>query len=328
MQESFLDQPASLDDIRAAYLWLTGREPKAPGALEALNAKGFSRGQLRAQILRTTAAVHASLNARFGEEKWVATEVLDRKLIWLNLCDRHVSMGALSGMWEEVETRFLRHVLRPGSTFADIGANIGWFSLLAAECVGSSGQIYAFEPQQRIYEYLSRTVQANGLQDLIKTYDCALSDRAGTQKMVWDRHSANMGRAWLASAGDETRSPLNEVALARFDDLLPDAPVNVMKIDTEGAELMVLLGAAAAIARFRPLVMLEIVPTLLQKVSQALPEDLHSFFRKQDYRAFVFDDSGELFPLRELDLPTRADANAVFVPEENRDLLRDWAVRA
>ncbi|WP_147306389.1 FkbM family methyltransferase [Methylovirgula sp. 4M-Z18] len=281
-----------------------------------------TRRDLRAKLLRTKAAVHAALAARFGEAKWVAAEVLDGKILWLNLCDRHVSMGALSGMWEETETQFLRRMLRLGHVFVDVGANIGWFSLVAAECVGRQGRVHAFEPQQRISAYLARTVAANDLNDIITTYDCALSDRAGTQRIVWDRHGANMGRAWLASAGDEARTTLNEVTLATLDALLPDAHVDVMKIDTEGAELLVLRGAATTIARCRPLIMLEIVAPLLQKVSNATPDALHSFFSKQNYRAFVFDDAGTLVPLQDSAVPTRSDANAVFVPAERADLLQ------
>jgi hypothetical protein len=96
------------------------------------------------------------------------------------------------------ETAFMRHVLKPGDGIVDAGANIGWFSL-AEQCVGATGRIYAFEPQPRVFRYLQRTVEENGLIGQIHVFDYALSDSQTNAMLMWDPAGGNIGRTWLAT---------------------------------------------------------------------------------------------------------------------------------
>ena len=277
----FLDGVPGPEDVVAAHRWILGRDPKATGDLATLRAA--SRRELRRAILATKASLHEHLKNRFGDEKWVMAEVLDGKRIWLNLADRHVSMGGLVGTWEEPETRFMRDTLRPGQVVVDVGANIGWFSLVASECVGPTGRVHAFEPQARVFRYLARTVAENDLLGRVLPYEMALSDRWGTADLAWNPDSANMGHAWLGQDAPAGGS-LGSVRTGVLDDLMGGAPVHFLKIDAEGAEALVLSGAREILKTQRPVVMLEILPKFLERVSGAAPQAILDLFAQAGYR--------------------------------------------
>lgn len=146
----------------------------------------------------------------------------------------------------------LTRTLQPGDTFVDAGANHGYFSLLAAKLVGPSGRVIAFEPHGEARERLRRHLEVNGLQGRVEVHPVALSDRSGVAQMHQSHHNA------LASLVPE-QSPVRhlvvfgtpfEVPTVRFDEWRAQhasGPIRLMKIDVEGAELMVLNGMPDAI---------------------------------------------------------------------------------
>ncbi len=290
-EPEFFETATSREDIAAAYRWILGRAPRSAEEIERLLRDHPTRGALRRFLLATKASLHEHLKSRFGAEKWVLAEVFDGLRLWLNLCDRHVSMGGLVGSWEAGETRFMRSVLAPGQTVVDVGANIGWFTLAAAQCVGPGGRVHAFEPQARIFRYLARTIADNGLLGRVLPYEMALSDRWGSVEMAWNPNSANMGHAWLAAAPQPGGS-LGLVRTGVLDDILGATKVDFIKLDTEGAEALVLAGAARILQASRPIVMLEILPAYLERVSGAAPEAIFSLFAGLGYGAFAIGDDG------------------------------------
>jgi FkbM family methyltransferase len=285
----FLDGDLTPDDIKQAYCWVLGRKSPAAVNVQELVHYHRSRREFRRWLVSSKAALHQNLLSRFGAEKWVATELFNGRRIWLNLCDRHASMGCLIGEWEPDETTFMREVLRPGQIVVDAGANIGWFSLVAADCVGEKGAVYAFEPQARIFRYLKRTIEENGLDDRVHAHECALSNRRERTGMTWDPGGANMGRAWLTEAS-QADPALGLVSTAPLDEVIPDAHVDFMKIDTEGAEMLVLAGAAKTLKKCQPILMVEIFPPLLRSVSRCEPAELFRFLADFGYTAFQLAD--------------------------------------
>jgi FkbM family methyltransferase len=287
----FLDGDLTADDIRQAYCWILGRAPSCTVDARELIHNHGSRREFRRWLVSSKAALHQNLISRFGTEKWVATELLNGRRIWINLCDRHASMGCLIGEWEPNETTFMRQVLKPGQTVVDAGANVGWFSLVAADCVGNTGTVYAFEPQARIFRYLKRTIEENGLVGRVRVHECALSNRRERIGMTWDPDGANMGRAWLIEAS-QADPALGLVDTAPLDEVIPDARVDFMKIDTEGAEMLVLAGAVKTLKRSEPILMVEVFPPFLRSVSRCEPAELYRFLADLGYAVFELADPG------------------------------------
>ena len=153
------------------------------------------------------------------------------------------------GVWEARETQFLRALLRPGDTFVDVGANIGYFSVLAAGCTGSSGYVIAIEPEPRNLELLRMNLARHGIVANATVFPVAAYSRPG--QMALATNEVNRGDHFLsphASAGLQVRC-------VRLDDVLPSA-VDVVKIDTQGFDHDVLAGLSETVAANPALVIL------------------------------------------------------------------------
>lgn len=132
------------------------------------------------------------------------------------------------GIWEPAETRYLEEILRPGQTFVDVGAHVGYFSVLAAERVGPEGSVIAVEPEARNLDLLHRNLARNGV-DRARVIPFAAGARTGWSRLAVD--DRNRGGHRLV-AGDDPDGG-SWVRCVRLDDVLP-ARVDVIKIDAQG----------------------------------------------------------------------------------------------
>jgi FkbM family methyltransferase len=144
-----------------------------------------------------------------------------------------------SGTLEPFEVDLFERAIRPGMTVLDVGANSGYYTLLAARLVGASGKVFAFEPDPRTVESLRANVRANGLNN-VRVVPRAASDRAGPRAFHLSRTAAHSGlhRSTTMDAVSATTS-VDSVAA---DDALQGETMDVIKIDVEGVEPAVLRG--------------------------------------------------------------------------------------
>jgi FkbM family methyltransferase len=154
------------------------------------------------------------------------------------------------GLYELDTARLLRRILRPGDHFVDCGANIGYFTLMAARIVGPGGRVDAFEPDPPNRARLEEHLRMNGSPTWVAVHGVALSDREGTATLYHPTDARNHGEASLfAPAAGQAES--FEVALARMDRVVQGTP-RLVKLDIEGAELAAIGGMTALLARERP----------------------------------------------------------------------------
>ena len=121
--------------------------------------------------------------ATSGDDKWVIAIIRDGLRIWINLRDAHVSRGCLNDRYEPAETDFILSQLTKGDNFLDIGANIGWFTILAAHRVGATGRVIAFEPHSDINAALKNSVAENKFDDRVTVHRLALGAEAGEMEL-------------------------------------------------------------------------------------------------------------------------------------------------
>jgi FkbM family methyltransferase len=167
--------------------------------------------------------------------------------------------------YEPHTSKTLRFFFERCSTFVDIGANYGYYTLLGA-LWNSKLKIVSFEPVPKIYEGLTRNLVANDLGQVVETFQVALSDVSG--KAVFflpkgdDADTESTGTLAIDSWQKHKGAPTLEVQTMRFDDFEATHPmkVDMAKIDVEDFEAGVLRGMRNTIRRDRPFIVCEILP--------------------------------------------------------------------
>src|SRR5579872_858624 len=174
--------------------------------------------------------------------------------MWLDASDYVQHEILVHEAWAPEITAIFQEILKPGDFIVDIGANVGYFSLLAATLVGPSGHVIAFEPNPEIFSRLKANIARNGFS--IKAYQCACSETEGTISL-YVNGTGNSGASSMSqanAAGNTSR----EVNCIIPDTLIEgQARPKLIKIDVEGAEMLVLRGLRKTLAA-HPFLCLEV----------------------------------------------------------------------
>ena len=156
------------------------------------------------------------------------------------------------GEWEPDLTEYIRACLQPGDVFVDVGANIGYFSALAARTVGPQGGVVAIEASPGVFQLLIETVAMNGIGQVARCVNKAAAAAPG-RLVLYSGPAQNVGlTTTVESRGFEREA---EVEALPLDDLLTAADVRrarLVKIDVEGAEPDVLAGMRRTLNECRP----------------------------------------------------------------------------
>jgi FkbM family methyltransferase len=188
---------------------------------------------------------------------------------------------------DPAEISFLKHILRDGDYVIDVGANIGLYSLLAAQSIGSKGRVYAFEPSSKAAALLDDNIRLNGF-TTIDVQHMAVSDSASMLPLYVNAQSGltscvqNRTRGTII--GEET---VPAIALDDFIAQRHIPKVNFLKIDVEGFEEQVLLGAVHLIAREQDIVIVVELDPKNYPVPKPPFQEIFSSLRSQHYNAFL-----------------------------------------
>lgn len=220
--------------------------------------------------------------------------------------DMHAALDR-GAFYEPATSRLFLSILKPGDTFIDIGAHIGYFSMLAAAAVGDTGEVISFEPSPDNYRQLVEHVALNGFTNVLP-FQLAL----GTDERVTALHlnADNDGGHALWNVGLHPANHLSRqeprvhpVYVARLDRVLRGRPmrsVKAIKIDVEGSEVLALTGAAETIARHQiPFVVAEVNRMGLELLGTS-EQALRQLMKAHGYEVWVLQDGDpELFRLED-----------------------------
>jgi FkbM family methyltransferase len=225
----------------------------------------------------------------------------------------------LRGYWEAGVSSVLTRLLQPGDHVFDVGANIGYDTLLAACCVGAGGEIVAFEPSPSTRASLERNIAANFFSQC-RVRGEAVSDTSGTVEFnaVVDEHTGLSSMLPIDAPCQRITVP----AIRLDDAWIHGSPLKVVKIDVEGAEHRVLAGMKTILQQARPHVIVEMARQRLYDQGVRI-EELVTNVLDEGYRVGVIaPDShrGQVSPLTNLSqLPDTFDA--LFSPIEREQEL-------
>jgi len=212
----------------------------------------------------------------------------------------------LVGCWQPHTQVALKAMLREEAIFYDVGANVGYFAVIAARLVGLNGKIVCFEPLAINYRHILHNAALNGFTN-IQLIETALGN-IDAEASFWLSAQPTWGK--LVSAGKVPDKLIGEtrVMVRRLDRVIAEAglpPPQVIKIDVEGAEVDVLAGAIETLRRYRPRLLIELHGTNIA-VARML-SDL-------GYKAVVLGDHAAI-------VDAHWNADVVAIPSED-----DWPV--
>ncbi len=190
---------------------------------------------------------------------WYAGDIVDMT---------DISYGILNnGLVEKEETDLVVKILellmkrKDSLSFYDIGANSGYYGIMAAHLGKGKIKCYSFEPQTEYFNCLKESIYLNRLEDVIVPFNLALSDKGGEGDIYGGGSGASLEKIFLG-AGDFSK---RKIKVEKLDDLVKkenlESP-DFVKIDVEGHELSVLKGAELMIKEFSPIMFIEIAYSL------------------------------------------------------------------
>lgn len=222
----------------------------------------------------------------------------------LNLEDNAISRPILvKGQYEQNVTQVLLkylNQLKPDLHFLDIGANLGYYSLLvASHC--PQAKIYSFEPDRKNFNLFSTSIIYNQFQNQIQSYRLAVSNENKTIVISNLGNQANYGARFTGNTAQELRAYVHgenpyyeEIPAVRLDDFLPDIQIDMVKIDIEGYEPFALQGMLNLLKKNRPIILAEFAPSNLKFFGKIEPQEFLEFFTNLDYTINLIDRQGQV----------------------------------
>lgn len=218
--------------------------------------------------------------------------------------DAHISKSIeLNGIWEPAETQFIQRSVNKGHTFVDVGANIGYFTIVASDLVGDRGKVLAFEPDPENFVLLERNCQINGCTNT-SNYPVALSNETVDGALYLSK--VNKGDHQIYPSSEERHQiPIKMLKGSKlFEDL--NLNIDFLKVDTQGAEYQVLQGLLPTVKNSLPqlIIMVEFSPNSMIDTGANGGMFLQLFESLEGYFYLLDGEDGELIPISREELGT------------------------
>ncbi len=222
--------------------------------------------QYTSRGVRRNAAAHTVRASHYlGENRTLATTIYGKK-IYLSTRDLSLTPHILvDGYWEKWISDQLFHLVKPGMKVVEIGANVGYYTLLLADLVGDKGHVTAFEANPQLANTLFHTLHLNGYHDRSTVCNLAVFDKKARLKFhVFDRFQGSSSLFAQVETAKDVRDKLRSITVqANTLDAAFDGEADYLKIDAEGAEPFILRGAERVLQNKNILVQLEFAPAML-----------------------------------------------------------------
>lgn len=219
------------------------------------------------------------------------------------------------GCYEGYVHRCLAGLLNPGDTFIDVGAHIGFHTVVGARLVGEAGKVYAFEADPDVYLHLERNARQF---PWVSTIHRAVWREDGLMTFRRSPLMSESGWGTLTSPTVAESNPTVEVQTVALDEWArsqPTGDLTAMKIDAEGSELEILKGAERLLNEHRPTIIIEINDTGLKQAGTSSAEVVR-LLEERDYRIYALSRAGLILQAKGHAPPT---LEALVVAAERAD---------
>lgn len=215
------------------------------------------------------------------------------------------------GEYEKDELELLKKCLKKDSIVFDIGANIGYYSIVLSKYI-NNGKVYSFEPIPPTYDYLCKHIEINDAKNII-TNNIALSNYNGKAQFFY--YDEGMVNSSMKILNKDVENKTVDCVVQTIDSFVEEKNIDIdlIKCDTEGSEYLVFKGAKETLMRCKPIIFTE----MLRKWSKAFdyhPNEMINYLRELGYTCFTFGE-GKLKEFEEMDEET-IDTNFVFLDKK------------
>lgn len=223
----------------------------------------------------------------------------------------------LDGHWEMWISNIFRLLVQPGMQVIEVGANVGYYTLLTASLVGETGRVISVEANPHMAKFVNDNLDINGFRSRATVVEAAAySDRRVLRFAIFRDHmaSSSLYATAQSAAGVGDQVTFTEIQAMPLDDLVPPGSrVDLVKVDAEGAELHVLQGASRIIADNPDiLLLLEHGPDLLREVHQSGASALFDFCAGMGMHCYLIRTDSKLQRCDFDDLMQAGHCDAVF----------------
>jgi FkbM family methyltransferase len=193
---------------------------------------------------------------------------------------------SINGVYGELDTKIIRDNIKEGDIVIDVGANIGYYTLIFAQLVGASGKVFAFEPEPKNFEILKKNIEVNNYQNIIAEQKI-VSDESGMVKL-FIAEKGIVGHRLQQKTDSQKFIEVESILLDNYlKNLNLSEKINFIKIDVEGAEVKVLEGSKIMIEKSDQLkIFTEFNREDIKKYDYN-PEYLLSFLIKNKFNFFL-----------------------------------------
>ncbi len=291
----FLSKPQDKNDrnteaVRWAYRLFLDREPESE---DVLLGRSTSTAALRSEFMASPEFNSRNSRLTLFHDDWVIKETKHGFRIFVYLNEIDISRNILIDQYETAEVSFVSETVKKGNRVIDIGANIGYYSMLFSAIVGPTGKVLSFEPIRHLFDKLSRSRSENAFESVCEIYNCALSDTTGVANMVYAPEAINFGGSHLTHGAEApAQHAIASVELRKLDEFSRDGRVDFIKIDVEGAEPLVFSGGRELIARDMPIILCEVHNDQLKNVSSSSATDMIAAMTNLGYRCNLLTEAG------------------------------------
>lgn len=194
----------------------------------------------------------------------------------------------LTGSYERMTSLVMIQLIRSGDIAMDVGANIGYFSLLLSKKAGPEGHVYAFEPIPSVRAELDQNINLNKLSN-ITVIQAAVTDQDG-ELIIYEGPSDHRGISSLRPIHNASQTL--HIRGTRLDNHFLNLPsLRLIKIDVEGAEQLALLGMVEIIMRHHPYIILEFTDSYLSNFGTSA-SSLESWLLERNYSLYRITNEG------------------------------------
>lgn len=219
-----------------------------------LSRHGFRRfGTLK----KLNIFIHKILIRPYYEKRRKEKVMVGGNMIYL---DKNDSLGLSLKDYEPFETKLVKEFVKKNDTAIDVGANIGYYTLILAKIVGEKGRVYAFEPDPENFKLLEKNIKVNHYKNVT-----AVNKAVGSENSKVNLYLSEENKGNHKIYNDSTKRSFVEVDLISLDSFFKKQKIDFIKMDVEGSEAGVINGAKSLLLKNKPLLFTEFCPLFIEQ---------------------------------------------------------------